>query len=91
MPNNDDMSNPQFLAIDVGAGQGTRVSLFDQSFRELAAIIVPLDNYGDNYDQFRSTLEAQTTQLLDQNPGSRDSLHGIGIASAMYACRRRRS
>ncbi len=82
MPNNDDMSNPQFLAIDVGAGQGTRVSLFDQSFRELAAIIVPLDNYGDNYDQFRSTLEAQTTQLLDQNPGSRDSLHGIGIASA---------
>jgi hypothetical protein len=71
-----------FLAIDIGAGQGSRFGLFDPQFREIVSDTLPLEAYGTDYPSFLTSLQARIGMLLDREPRTRQGLRGIGIASA---------
>lgn len=76
------MQSPYFLAIDIGAGQGTRIGLFDRDFQASETVNLALADYGDNYLSYRIQLETKIAALLDQCPKQRSSLAAVGIASA---------
>jgi hypothetical protein len=71
-----------FLAIDVGAGQGTRIALFhNNSENKIAETQVKLVDYGETYRSFFSILTATVEEFLHENGIAEDKLSAIGIAT----------
>lgn len=76
------MIQHHLLAIDIGAGQGTRVGLFNTHYEELDQEVLTLDSYGPDYPAYLAHLRDTIGILLERHPDSRASLAGAGIASA---------
>lgn len=71
-----------FVAIDVGAGQGTRIALFqNNSENKIAETQVKLIDYGDTYQSFLSILTETVAKFLRQNGIPEHQLTAIGIAT----------
>lgn len=76
------MTHALYLAIDLGAGQGTRLGLFNGQFSELAVLVLPLAEYGTSYQAYLENMLGKIDELFTLNHVDRKSLAGCGIASA---------
>lgn len=76
------MTQSYYLAIDLGAGQGTRMGLFDSLFNELAMVVLPLSSYGQGYDEYLQNILGKIEELFASKGLKATDLAGAGIASA---------
>jgi len=76
------MVRPQYLGVDIGAGQGTRLALFSDPHTILAETELVVDAYGDTFEGYVSLLKERIAFLLDSNGCSASDLLAAGIASA---------
>ncbi len=73
------MRNDAVIAIDIGAGQGTRLGLFTNPASVLGERYFSLNEYGNSYESYLVRLEEELRSLLDEH---RDrELRSIGIAT----------
>jgi hypothetical protein len=71
--------NDALVAIDIGAGQGTRVALFSDPSTIIAERYFALGEYGEGYESFLERLKGEVDTLLSQDGGR--ELRSIGIAT----------
>ena len=73
------MGGDVLVAVDIGAGQGTRVALFDSPEAVVAEDCLPLHEYGESYDGFLERLRDHIQGVLAAN--GRREVRAIGIAT----------
>ncbi|MGM0675420.1 MAG: ROK family protein [Spirochaetota bacterium] len=73
------MQRDALAAIDIGAGQGTRVALFDNPATVVGERYFSLSDYGVSFESFVGRLRHEVEALLAEN-GNRE-LRSIGIAT----------
>jgi hypothetical protein len=66
------------VAIDIGAGQGTRVALFSDPATVVTERYFSSNEYGNSYQSYISRLKVEIESLLSENNAA---LRSIGIAS----------
>lgn len=76
------MSVSRYLAIDIGAGNGSRIALFDREFHQKGYAHFPRATYGESFEDFAGGLVKRIQELLFEHRISAASLGAIGIASA---------
>lgn len=76
------MSTEQLLAIDIGAGLGTKLGLFEDIHTCVAEDLLPVDAYGETTANFTDALAGRIEALLTRHGGNVGDLAGIGIACA---------
>jgi len=75
-------NDPLYLAIDVGAGVGAKIALFDETRQQRAETLFPVHAYGPSFDSFVDGLAAASERALADIGARRDALKAIGIACA---------
>jgi hypothetical protein len=68
------------LAIDIGAGQSTKIALFDGPHRIVEEVELPLGHYGTTFESYAAQLETRIDAILASH--SNIAVGAIGIASA---------
>lgn len=76
------MSLSRYLAIDIGAGNGSRIALFDREFHQKGQTHFPRAAYGESFDAFGDGLKKKIDELLADHRVKITDIGGIGIASA---------
>ncbi|MFO7871520.1 MAG: hypothetical protein R6V03_08830 [Kiritimatiellia bacterium] len=75
------MNGPYFIGVDVGAGSGARIGVFDAGLDCKGKTVVPLDMYGTGPEDFVAALAGGAGKLVrDVGIGERD------VAAAGLAC-----
>jgi len=79
-------NEPLYLAIDLGAGDSTKIGLFSGRFPNpeilVAEFVLALEHYGADFSTYAQNLLQTIEQGLRESTISRDQIRGIGIATA---------
>lgn len=73
------MRNDAVIAIDIGAGQGTRLGLFSNPASVLRERYFPVNEYGETYESYVARLEKEVRELLQEYPNR--ELRALGLAT----------
>lgn len=76
------MNEPYFLSIDLGAGQGTKIAVFNGIHNEIIESILPVESYGPDFKSYCTSMEQQISVMLKNINLSIKNINSIGIASA---------
>jgi len=68
------------VSIDIGAGTGAKMALYDGSGREMAGSLLPAERYESTPDGFADALAARVPELTTRVTGDRPAVDGVGIA-----------
>lgn len=69
-----------YIALDIGAGRGTKIGLFNTDRELLAEELMPLHKYANEFDDFASNLLEKIDALSES--GKKYHLLSIGISAA---------
>lgn len=69
-----------YAAVDVGAGTGAPVGLFDKTARLVCETLVPTSRYGGNAESMAEALAEATAGLLDEGARGPGGPRAVGIA-----------
>ncbi len=76
------MSGPYYLSVDLGAGQGTKLAIFQGIHTLVKETILHIDTYGPDFDSYCRALEKKIISLLKELDMPVKTIKSIGIASA---------
>lgn len=74
-------SDPMYVAVDVGAGLGAKIGLFNGPLTQIGEGILPREEFADNFDDFVARLLDKIKQLVRQQGRRINEARAIGIAS----------
>ncbi len=69
------------IGIDIGAGSGAKLGLFDPALRLLAEDVLPKDAYGGTVEAMAEALAERIRALSETADGGFDAVRGIGIVT----------
>ncbi|MBB6478662.1 ROK family protein [Spirochaeta isovalerica] len=69
-----------YIALDIGAGRGTKIGLFDLERELITEELMPLHKYADDFEDFASNIVDKLNQLTDS--GKKYHTLAIGISAA---------
>lgn len=73
---------PLYLALDLGAGQGTKVGLFRGTKELQAETVFPIESYGPDFASYSEGLLGWILRLLEDHGLSATDIQATGIATA---------
>jgi len=74
-------SDPIYIAVDVGAGLGAKIGLFNGPLIQVGEGILAREEFADNFDDFVARLLDRIKQLVRQQGRRINEARAIGIAS----------
>jgi hypothetical protein len=69
------------LAIDLGAGQGSKIGLFSPDNCLLAQTMLPLEKYGNTAESLADALTEALAEFLRENDSRLDAVRAVGVAT----------
>ncbi len=76
------MIDNYYLSIDLGAGQGTKIAIFKGIDHQISESLVPVSDYGDNFNSYVISLEKYISTLLKESSLNIRDITSAGIATA---------
>lgn len=73
--------NKYYIAIDIGAGSGAKIGLFESTDKQIDETFLPSKDYGLIPDQLLNLLTTKIEEILKNNHIAFKNLRSIGIAS----------
>ncbi len=70
------------IAIDIGAGQGTKIALCTSPTEQFAEAELPVSDYGSTFDEYRAALVECIDNVVAAQQLTHHGLRAIGVASA---------
>jgi hypothetical protein len=71
-----------YVAIDIGAGQSTKIALCPTPHEIRAETELPVGGYGDSFERYADALARRVEELIAESRLSISDLAGIGVATA---------
>lgn len=75
-----------YIAVDIGAGQGVKMGLFQGPHHQIAGGLFPRSQFGKTYGQFVQRLLDALHQLLGENRFEMGQVRAIGVATPGLLC-----
>ena len=75
-------SRSYYAAFDIGAGRGTKIGLFSAGLECFTEVLLPLDDYGRDFDDFAGSLLEALDKAAGMKGFGREDLWGVGISTA---------
>ncbi len=72
---------PTYVGVDLGAGSGAKIGLFDERCDLQAESLLPIGRYGDTAESLAQALGDAVEEALRQAGADRRAVRGAGIAS----------
>ena len=73
-------SEHRYGAVDVGAGSGAKIGLFDRDGRQCGESLLPVDRYGGSAESLADGVAEILTDLAARENRPRDALRAVGVA-----------
>lgn len=73
---------PYYVAIDIGAGQSTKIAICPTPHEIRTEGQLPVDAYGDCFERYADALSTEIGRLIDLSGMEPGDLAGIGVATA---------